>query len=314
MTAPVGGLSRAVALSPASRPGGEPRVTVVVATMNRRDSLRRTLGHLTELPGGPPVVVVDNGSTDGTAAMVGAEFPGVTLLGLDRNAGAPARNLGVAHAATPYVAFADDDSWWEPGALGAAVDTLDRHPRLAVVVARVLLVPSGAIDAVSVKMRHAPIGSEPQLPGPSVLGFPAFAAVCRRSAFLAAGGFSELLFFGGEEQLLAVDLAAAGWGLCYLDGVVAHHAAGDPGDGSPATGRWARQERNDVLVQWLRRPLATAALNTVRLAAKGVTDPAARRAAAGVLRRLPAALGRRRAVSPELADLLARAERPLHTG
>jgi GT2 family glycosyltransferase len=78
----------------------------------------------------------------------------------------------------------------------------------------------------------------------------------RRNAFLRVGGFSRLLFFGGEEHLLALDLAAAGWHQVYLADAVAEH---DPaGPASVSLARWALQTRNDLLVDWLRRPLGTA--------------------------------------------------------
>ncbi|HEV8219223.1 MAG TPA: glycosyltransferase family 2 protein, partial [Streptosporangiaceae bacterium] len=56
-----------------------------------------------------------------------------------------------------------------------------------------------------------------------VLGFLACACVVRKEAFLRAGGFSQLLFFIGEERLLSYDLAAAGWARRYLPDVVAVH-------------------------------------------------------------------------------------------
>ncbi|MGH3997642.1 MAG: glycosyltransferase family 2 protein [Pseudonocardiaceae bacterium] len=93
------------------------KVTVIIATRDRRDELTHTLHQLYELTPAPPVIVVDNGSTDGTAHAVRTHFPGVTLLALRRNCGAPGRNLGVRASRTPYVAFCDDDSWWAPGAL-----------------------------------------------------------------------------------------------------------------------------------------------------------------------------------------------------
>ena len=46
------------------------------------------------------------------------------MVALPVNAGAVARTTGVRHTTTPYVAFADDDSWWEPGALDRAADLL----------------------------------------------------------------------------------------------------------------------------------------------------------------------------------------------
>ncbi len=280
----------------------------MIATRNRRASLLRTLARL-DVPGGPPVIVVDNASADGTAAAVRAAHPRVRLLELPVNAGAVARTTGVRSAGTPYVAFADDDSWWEPGALGAAAALLDAHPRVAVVVGRVRLAADGPEDRVTGKHRAAVLGSSPGAPGPDVLSFPAFAAVLRRGAYLAVGGFSPLLFFGGEEHLLALDLAAAGWQLVFAEEVLAWH---DPaGRDRPSPQRWAMQTRNDRLVDWLRRPLRVAVGGTGQLARRALTDPAARSALAGLLRRLPAALRARRPVDPQLERRFRTALRPL---
>ncbi len=103
-------------------------------------------------------------------------------------------------AATPYVAFSDDDSWWADGPLERAADLMDGHRDVAVVVGRIRLAADGCDDAVSQKMAHAPIRHRAGAPGSNVLGFPACAAVVRRDAFLAVGGFLPLLFFGGEEH------------------------------------------------------------------------------------------------------------------
>ncbi|MBV9380744.1 MAG: glycosyltransferase family 2 protein, partial [Streptosporangiaceae bacterium] len=88
-------------------------VTVVIATRNRETELRRTLGRLAELPEKPAVIVIDNASTDGTRAAARDACPAAELITLPENRGAWARNVGVARAATEYVAFSDDDSWWE---------------------------------------------------------------------------------------------------------------------------------------------------------------------------------------------------------
>src|SRR5215207_9263281 len=87
-------------------------VTVVTMTRNRRAKLLCTLSALADLPERPPVIVVDNDSDDGSPAAVAAAFPAVEVIRLPGNAGAAARNVGARHARTPYVAFADDDSWW----------------------------------------------------------------------------------------------------------------------------------------------------------------------------------------------------------
>ncbi|MGY1833734.1 glycosyltransferase family 2 protein [Blastococcus sp. SYSU DS0510] len=284
-----------------------PRLTVVVATRNRRGSLLRSLARLDG--DAHPVVVVDNGSSDGTAAAVRAGHPGVTVVELPENRGAVARTVGVQRAGSPYVAFADDDSWWEPGALDRAADLLDDHPRVALIAGRVRMAADGSLDAVTRKHRTAVLGTTPGGPGPDVLSYPAFATVVRREAYLSVGGFSPLLFFGGEEHLLALDLAAAGWQQSYADDVVAWHAPAGPPVVSPQ--RWALQTRNDLLVDWLRRPLPVALTATGRLARRALSDPAARAALRGWARRLPAALRQRRPVPAEVERRFALAQRPL---
>jgi len=88
-----------------------PRVSVVVVTRDRRAGLLATLERLVALPERPPVIVVDNGSSDGTPAAVRGRFPGVEVITLGYNAGSAGRTAGVRCARTPYVAFSDDDSW-----------------------------------------------------------------------------------------------------------------------------------------------------------------------------------------------------------
>lgn len=108
--------------------GPDPRTTVVIITRDRRHELTRTLRLVTRLPERPPVIVTDNGSRDGTARAVARDFPDVLLLTPGTNLGAVGRNLAVRHVRTPYVAFCDDDTWWEPGSLRTAADRLDAHP------------------------------------------------------------------------------------------------------------------------------------------------------------------------------------------
>ena len=93
------------------------------------------------------------------------------------SAGAVARTIGVHLARTPYVAFSDDDSWWEPGALARAAELFDAHPRLGLIAARVLVGADRVPDPINAAMAGSPLPSEPGLPGPSVLGFLACAAI-----------------------------------------------------------------------------------------------------------------------------------------
>jgi GT2 family glycosyltransferase len=276
------------------------RTTVIIATRDRRAELLQTLAKLRSLQPSPPIIVVDNGSADGTVSTVRSEFPTVELVALRRNAGAAARSAGVSMASTPYVAFSDDDSWWAPDALLRAERILDDNCRVGLIAAKTLVGPEEQPDPVGQLMSRSPLGHRPGLPGPSVLGFLACSVVMRREAYLGVGGFSPLLHFAAEEKLLSYDLAAAGWELCYVDRIRAHHhpSAYRP----PGTRRQAQELRNDLLISWLRRPLAVAVRETIRAVRHARRDPVAELALKGLALRLPAALARRTRLPARVED------------
>jgi GT2 family glycosyltransferase len=282
-------------------PTSPARVAVVIATRNRSTELLGTLTRLRALDEQPSIMVVDNGSTDGTAEMVRIRCPGVQVVGLRRNRGAAARTVGARLVDSPYVAFSDDDSWWAPNALSRATELLDRHPRLAVLAARVLVGPDQRLDPVCDEMAHSPLSLAADLPGPVVLGFIACGAVVRRAAFLEVGGFDARLGVGGEEELLAVDLAARGWGLAYVEEVVAYH---HPSPNRDPSARRRIQVRNALWSAWLRRPLGGAARQTVHLATRAMHQPGAWSGILLALLGLPWVLRERHPVDPELEAAL----------
>ena len=273
----------------------DPRVAVVVITHQRRDELLTALERLDALPEQPHVVVVDNGSTDGTAAAVRERFPQVELIASPDNLGAVGRNLGVARLRTPYVAFCDDDTWWEPGSLRTAADILDAHPGLAVVTARIVVEPDGTEDPIVAELRDSPVRGAAWLPGPALGSFLAGASVLRREAFEEVGGFSERLWLGGEEELMAGDLAARGWELCYLPALTVHHQASTARDPHK---RRADGIRNTLWTTWLRRPLRPALRRTAHLLRTVPRDRVTARGLGQAVRGLPWVLRERRVLPP----------------
>jgi N-acetylglucosaminyl-diphospho-decaprenol L-rhamnosyltransferase len=268
----------------------EPDVTVVIAAGDRHARLLRTLARLAELPERPPVVVVANGSPEAMVSAVRAAHPAVALLHTEP-LGPAARTIGALAARTPLVAFCDDDSWWAPGALARAAAHFAAHPQLGLLAARIVVEPGSRLDPTCAEMAASPLRAFPPLPGPPVLGFLACGAVVRRRALLASGGFPGRFGFGGEEEVVAVDLAAAGWGLAYAGDVVAHHA---PQRG-PRPGRERVQARNRLWSLWLRRPWARAV---------GPTLSAGPRTLAAALRGLPWVLRERHALPAHVEGAL----------
>ena len=120
-----------------------PRVSVVVPTYNRAHVLGESLASLlAERDVDLEVVVVDDGSTDGTAALL-ARLGDPRVRALQRpHAGiAAARNAGLAAARAPYVAFHDSDDRALPGRLAVPLAFLERHPDVGLVIQNGRMLP-----------------------------------------------------------------------------------------------------------------------------------------------------------------------------
>jgi GT2 family glycosyltransferase len=278
---------------------------VVVLTHNRADDLATTLTHLRARPEGTSVVVVDNASRDATAELVRTKFPDVDLLRLHTNDGAAGRNAGVVHLRTDYVAFCDDDAWWAPGALAHATALLDRHPKLGLVCGRVLVGPGDREDPVSTEMAASALPATPTLPGRPILGFLCAASMVRRQAMLAAGGFEPRFFVGGEEELLAIDLAVAGWALAYVADVTVHH---HPSPRRDVGRRTHLQLRNALWVAWLRRRLPDALRRSRSVLARTPSHRERAAALRAALAGTPWVLRHRRLVPLHIEEALRRLE------
>jgi GT2 family glycosyltransferase len=288
-------------------PFPDPRISVVMITHNRRHEVLRTLKHTLGLPEAPDIVMVDNASADGTPQAVRECFPQVHVLEAGGNRGAAARTLGVREATTPYVALSDDDTHWQAGSLCKAADLFDAHAHLAIITARVLVGEDGREDPTCAAMALSPLPSAAGLPGKPLLGFLAGASAIRRSALLEVGGFEPRFFLGGEEELLAADLAARGRHLCYIPELTVRHYPSSVRDGD---GRRAYLIRNAIWFAWLRRPVPSAIRRTLELAMHGSWNRSKLRGFAAACAGLPWILRRRRVVPAEVEHGLRLLERP----
>ena len=116
-----------VCIRPATAP--DPLISVVMPSFNRAGLITRAI---TSILGQTldrfELIIVDDGSTDGTLALLERNRdPRIAVFQLRRNAGAPAaRNAGVSMARSPLIAFQDSDDEWQPGLLAAHVSVLAR--------------------------------------------------------------------------------------------------------------------------------------------------------------------------------------------
>jgi GT2 family glycosyltransferase len=255
---------------------------VVIVTYNRARSLQQTLERLYDLPEQPPLLVVDNGSTDDSERVCKPFGSRVRYFKLRKNIGAAARTIGAREAGSPYVAFCDDDCAWMPESLERAVERFDAHREVAVLNGRVLIGESDRADPACQEMRgeEKPSG----LPGVPIVYFMAGASVMRCAPFLAAGGYHARYFIGAEESLLSLDLAAKGWQIWYCDDLIVRHYP-SPLNRDHDTRR-RLMIRNRLFTTFLRRPASSALkalVQHVKLAFRDRTARAALREAIGAL-------------------------------
>jgi glycosyltransferase involved in cell wall biosynthesis len=107
-----------------------PRVTVVVPVYNRQQTIRRAIDSVLSQSHTPEeVIIVDDRSTDGTGEMIKSYGNKVTPIALPENSGpSKARNEGVEHAKTEWIAFLDSDDSWEKDKLKNQIAYLVRYP------------------------------------------------------------------------------------------------------------------------------------------------------------------------------------------
>ncbi|MFD2572038.1 glycosyltransferase family 2 protein [Spirosoma soli] len=281
------------------------QISVVIVTHNRVDTLLDTLEKLQSLPENPPLIVVDNGSTDGTANQVCTVFPAVTVLTLPPGLGCVSRNEGIRLAKTPLVALCDDDSYWAPGALTRAIQCFNDYPHLGVLAGRVLLGEEQRLEPVCEAMRDSPISDPRPLPGPAILGFVCCAVIIRQAAFWSIGGFHKQFAIAGEERLFSADMRSKGWSLAYAEDVLAYHF---PSPVRSTARRTHLLTRDTLWYYWLRRPWYYALRHTLHIYQKSRVDENVRSGYREAIRQLHRFLFERRPVPHNVEEQLLRIE------
>ena len=190
-----------------------PAISVIVPCYNAAAFVPATLRSVLAQQGFElQIIVVDDGSTDGSPERVAREFPGVALV-RQANAGvAAARNTGLAHARHDWVAFIDADDLWLPGKLQAQWELLARHPdaSLAYTAWKVWASnePEPTADWLS-ELAHEAVHSD-EWQGPSGWIYPELLVDCvvwtssvlvRRELLVQAGGFDVALRIGEDWDL-----------------------------------------------------------------------------------------------------------------
>jgi N-acetylglucosaminyl-diphospho-decaprenol L-rhamnosyltransferase len=257
-------------------------ISAVVITCNRRRILQHTIKNLlrgTELI--DEIVLVDNGSIDGTAEMIATKYPGIRLIRLGDNVGIPrARNIGALNAKRELLLFLDDDGTLDCSWLQNLACALSENEHLAAISCKVVNISR----RTSSKSTHRPkpqetnkhknhekpdlttshLGNEPASKhsqnkiGPALLQptytFFGGAVLMKKSAFLSAGMFPEHFFYSGEEDDLSFRLIARGYWLASCRQAVFTHYRVAKKDPHSRKRRVHNYYRNRQYIIWRNLP------------------------------------------------------------
>ena len=291
-------------------------LSVIVVCWNGLRHLPDCLAALVpQLPGEAEVVLVDNGSTDGSAAWARAAHPALRLVELPHNLGfAGGVNAGLRAARGQLLLLLNDDAFAEPGFAAALLDVMARQPEIGAASAVLLfahrpeLVASAGIrvrrDGLALDLwAGQPAASLPAEPAP-IMGPSGGAAIYRR-ALLEDVGLLEPGFFNYLEDVdLAWRALLRGWRSVVVPGARARHVySATSGQGSPFKQRLLGRNRLRAIARCLPAELLPSCLPAILaydLLAIGYAamarQPAMIAGRLAALRDLPALLQERRAI------------------
>ncbi len=218
--------------------------SVVIVSYNTRDLLRDCLASLERHEPGAEVIVVDNGSRDGSPEMVRESFAGVTLIALSENRGfAGANNVGIEQASGPYLVLLNSDTVLEDDALSRCVAELESEPTLGAISPRLIGLdgrpqvnrhPLPSLGAIA----RAVLDRPPRPESAGEVWLPGTALVLRRQALEAVGGrLDDAYFMYWEDADLSARLLRDGWEARPYEGAHVRHFGGASGGGADASRR-----------------------------------------------------------------------------
>lgn len=217
------------------------KVSVVIPTWNGRAFLAPCLDAIAaQTHRDLEVIVVDNGSTDGSLELLAAGFPSARVVAFPENRGfSAAVNAGIRASAGDVVALLNNDTRAEPGWIAALVEALARRPDVGFCASRMLRMDDPrVIDNAGITYRldglaetrgarepDGPVWREPR----EIFGACAGAAAYRRALFDDVGLLDERYFAYHEDTDLSFRAQLRGFRCLYVGDAVVHHHRGGSG-------------------------------------------------------------------------------------
>jgi GT2 family glycosyltransferase len=220
-----------------------PLVSVIIPNWNGAHHLPDCLGSLQRQRYRPfEVIVVDNGSTDGSLALLARDYPEVRVIPLGENRGfAPGCNVGLRAARGDIVVLLNNDTEVDPGWLEAIVAAFERHPEAGSVASKMLLYDrrdhlhtTGDFYRLDGTPGNRGVWQRDE--GQFEREEPVFSACGGSAAYRRAmldqiGLLDEAFFFSCEDVDLGWRAQLAGWACVYAPAAVVYHKVSATGAG-----------------------------------------------------------------------------------
>ena len=253
----------------------------MIVNWNRRELLRACLRSVKKQTGVEfETIVVDNGSTDGSADLAEHDFGCQVIRNRENRGFCAANNQGIAVARGEFVALLNNDAEAEAGWLAALSAALERKPEAGMAASKVLVYEdptridkAGHLIYPDGQNRGRGTGSldRGQFDGDEECLWPdGCAAMYRKSMLDEIGGFDEDFFAYGDDAELGLRARIAGWRCVYVPGAVVRHHRGAT-LGVQSARRLELIERNRVLLAAKLFPWSLLWLNPFYYAARLAT-------------------------------------------
>jgi glycosyltransferase involved in cell wall biosynthesis len=175
------------------------RVSTIIPAFNAERTIAQTIDSaLAQRFDGHEIVVVNDGSTDSTAAILKKYSNRIRVVTRPNRGAAAARNTGVAHSTGDYIAILDSDDLWLAGKLHTMVATLERNRCASLAFSEYAKIDEHGVEFAESAIGHAPSMNEMMSSLPPIL---TSTLVIRRRMFDLAGGFHEEFKGQGFEDL-----------------------------------------------------------------------------------------------------------------
>jgi GT2 family glycosyltransferase len=248
----------------------KPKICAVIPSFNGARFIGQALESVREQVASPAdIIVVDNASTDETAAIVAHDLPGIRLKRLSANLGfGRAANIGMQMAlaaGADYVWLMNQDVIAEPNVIARLCKEMDAGTGLGLLSAFQLSYDGARIDTTFCRYAGNQFWDDLVLGTAKscyeVSYMPAAAVLLRRSAIEDTGGFDPLFFMYGEDDDFCRMLGQFGWKIGFAPEARVKHWHGLLN--APRSWRWRlnwEYSRALLHLKWSRRPLALAFL------------------------------------------------------